>query len=152
MTTMIDRRIQKHCGPHAFENRKPSILCVDDDPDIQTTIELRMREYNVEIERAFYGMQGIVEAIKTRPDLILMDLAMPNGDGQYLLDSIKRNAATADIPVIILTGMRDPMLKQQLLNAGADVFLQKPAHFDELLHHISRFIDIRQQDDDEELR
>ena len=55
---------------------------------------------------------------------------------------------TAAIPVIVLTGMRDPKLRTQMLQAGADVFLQKPAAFDELFHHITRFVDLRPRDED----
>jgi two-component system response regulator MprA len=150
MSISFDERISNHFGTEPLAIRTPRILCVDDDPDFQTTIELRMRAYEVEIERAFYGMQGIVEAVQTQPDLVLMDLAMPNGDGEYLLECIKRNKATANIPVIVLTGMRDPSLKRRLLQAGAAVFLNKPVHFDELLHHISRFVDVRQRDSDGE--
>ena len=151
MTTLTDRRIHKHCHKVNSQNlnqerKVPRILCIDDDPDVQTTIELRMRQYEVEIEHAFYGMQGIVEAVNTQPDVILMDLAMPNGDGHYLLDCIKKNSATVNIPVLVLTGMRDPALKNRLLNNGAEAFLQKPVHFDELLHQISRFIDIRERE------
>jgi DNA-binding response OmpR family regulator len=146
MRMMMNRRISKDCRPIPNALRTPRILCVDDDPDLQTTIELRMRAYDVDVEHAYYGMQGIAEAINMHPDLILMDLAMPNGNGEYLLDCIKRNSATADIPVIVLTGMRDPSLKTCLLQAGAAVFLQKPVHFDELLHQVSRFIDIRERE------
>lgn len=131
-------------GPHI--TRVPRILCVDDDPDISTTIDLRLSPYNVKVERAFYGMQGIWEAVQTKPDAIIMDLAMPNGDGQYVLECIKRNADTAGIPVIILTGMRDSGLKHQLISAGADVFMQKPLQADELIHHLSRFIDLRKNE------
>lgn len=146
MTTLIERQIGKHCQPNPCATRTPRILCVDDDPDIQTTIELRMRKYEVEIEHAFYGMQGIVEAAKSHPDLILMDQAMPHGNGEYLLETVKRNPATSAIPVIVLTGMRDPSLKHRLMQAGAESFLQKPVHFDELVHHISRFIDLRDRE------
>ncbi len=127
-----------------FATKTPRILCVDDDPDFQTTIELRMRNYDVEIEHAFYGMQGIAEAMHSSPDLILVDFAMPNGNGEYFLDCIKGHDTTEHIPVIVLTGMRDPMLKNRMLHAGASVFLQKPVQFDELLHHISRFIHLRE--------
>lgn len=147
MLNTVDRKFSTECGPQPHAIRSPRILCVDDDPGIQTAIELRMREYDVDIVRAFYGMQGIVEAITTRPNLILMDLAMPNGDGHYLLECIKENSKTADIPVVVLTGMRDPNLKSRMLQAGAEVFLQKPVHFDELLHHFSRFIDLRRREE-----
>lgn len=144
MTTLLESRIVKHCDPQPQSTRKPRILCVDDDPDLQTTIELRMRQYDVELEHAFYGMQGIVEAAHTLPDLILMDQAMPHGNGEYLLEVIKRNSSTRNIPVIVLTGMRDPTLKNRLLNAGAEAFLQKPVRFDALVQEMSRFIDLRE--------
>lgn len=147
MFTMIDRRISERSTSHLYQPLR--ILCVDDDPSFQTTIEMRMRAYNVEIVHAFYGMQGIAKAISARPDLILLDLAMPNGDGKYLLECIKRNSATANIPVVVLTGMRDPRLKRRVLQAGASVLLQKPFHFDELLHHVRHFIDIREHPSDE---
>jgi CheY-like chemotaxis protein len=127
-------------------NRTPRILCVDDDPDIQTTIELRMRRYDVEVEHAFYGMQGMVEASRSCPDLILMDHAMPNGNGQYLLETIKQNPATFAIPVIVLTGMRDPVLRTRMLRAGAEAYLQKPIRFDELVRQIGRFVDLRERE------
>lgn len=149
MTSMIDRKMSNAVQPNYSTKGTPRLLCIDDDPDIQTTIELRMRQYDVQIEHAFYGMQGVVETIKTQPDLILMDLAMPNGDGQYLLDCIKKNLDTAAIPVIVLTGLRDPSLKRRLLSQGAEVFLQKPVLFDELLHQMGRFIDIRRRPSDE---
>jgi len=152
-TTIVDvvndRRISKHCHKVDSPTYTPRILCIDDDPDIQTTIELRMRPYDVEIQHAFYGMQGVVETVNSQPDLVLMDLAMPNGDGHYLLDCLKNNSATADIPVIVLTGMRDPSLKNRMLQQGAAVYLQKPVQFDELLHHVSRFVDIRELDGSE---
>lgn len=124
----------------------PRLLCVDDDPDVQTAIEMRMRDYRVEVEHAFYGMQGITETLKHRPDVILMDIAMPNGNGEYLIDCIKRNAATSDIPVVVLTGMRDPGLRKRMISAGAAAFLSKPVAFDDLLHTLGQFIDLRRRD------
>lgn len=123
----------------------PRILFVDDDPDIQTTFEMKMRPYRVVIDHAYFGTQGIVETLKRKPDLILMDVAMPNGNGEYLLETIKRNAATASIPVVVFTGMRDPTIKNHLFRLGADGFLRKPALFDDLIHEIGRFVDLRKR-------
>ena len=148
VSNKVTQRIQRHCNPdpRPSATSTPRILCVDDDPDMQTSLELRMRDYNVDMDHAYYGMQGVVEAVKKNPDLILMDLAMPNGDGEYLLDCIKKNQGTVHIPVIVLTGMRNPALKSRLLNSGAEVFLQKPVQFEELLHQMSRFVDIEKRD------
>lgn len=149
MSSTIDRRLHRHRTTFANRNRNvvsrrtPRILFVDDDPDIQTTFELRMRPYAVEIDHAYFGTQGIVEAIKRTPDLILMDLAMPNGNGEYLLETIRRNPDTSEIPVIVFTGMRDPTVKNRVMRMGAGGFVQKPALFDDLIHEIGRFVDIQ---------
>ncbi len=135
------------CGPHLAVQR-PMILCVDDDPDVSRTIEMRLRSYDVEVKRAFHGMHGIWEAVRQRPDLIIMDLAMPNGDGNYILRCLRANNETATVPIIVLTGMRDPSLPVRLMKEGADAYLRKPLSFDELLHNMSRFIDLRKLDDD----
>ena len=52
------------------------------------------------------------------------------------------------MPIIVLTGMRDPALASRLIQEGADAFLRKPLAFDDLLHNISRFIDLRKIDDE----
>ena len=145
MTTLIDTNSKRHCHQQPHFTRTPCILCVDDDPDLQTSIELRMRKFDVELVHASYGMQGIVEATQNLPDLILLDLAMPHGNGAYLLEVLKRNQATSNIPVIVVTGMRDPSLKSRVLREGAEAFLQKPVLFDDLVHHVSRFIDLRER-------
>lgn len=148
MTATLNRRIERHLSSKGIGlspttmRRTPTVLFVDDDPDIQTAFEIRMRPFAIRVKHAFFGAQGIEEAIKTHPDLILMDLAMPNGNGEYLLETIKRNQATADIPVVVLTGMRDPTIKNRVLRQGAEGFLRKPASFDDLLHEIGRFIDV----------
>lgn len=148
MPNLIARKpAQRHNCPHISFPRMPVILCIDDDPEIQTAIRLRMREYRVDIQQAFHGMQGIIAAIRSKPDLIVMDLAMPNGDGHYLLNCIRSNAESAGIPVIVLTGMRDPSLKRQVLAAGAQVYLQKPMRFDELIQSMSRFVDLQRHED-----
>lgn len=107
---------------------------------------MRLKQYEVKVKRAFHGMHGIWEAVRARPDLIIMDLAMPNGDGRYILRCLRANPETASIPILVLTGMRDPSLAGQLINEGADAYLRKPLSFDDLLHNISRFLDLQKSD------
>lgn len=109
---------------------------------------MRLKPYDVSVKRAFHGMHGIWEAVRARPDLIIMDLAMPNGDGSYILRCLRANAETATVPIIVLTGMRDPALASRLVQEGADAFLRKPLSFDDLLHNVSRFVDLRPAADD----
>lgn len=126
--------------------RDPRILCIDDDPEICRTLEMRLGEYQAEVQLAYFGTQGFWEAITDHPDLILMDVAMPSGDGRFVLESLRKNAMTERIPVIVLTGMRDPRLRSQLFALGADQYLTKPIHFQELLPEITRFVDLRKRE------
>lgn len=135
------------CRPH-IQSQRPMILCVDDDPDISLSIQMRLKPFNVTVTRAFHGMHGICEAVRRPPDLIIMDLAMPRGDGNYVLRCLRMNRETSTVPIIILTGMRDPAIVSRLISAGADGFLRKPLSFDDLLHNISRFVDLSPRNDE----
>jgi DNA-binding response OmpR family regulator len=120
----------------------PTILCIDDDPDVSSIIEMRLSRYDVRVVRAFHGMHGYAEALARKPDVIVMDLRMPNGDGATILECLRNNQQTAAIPVIVLTGMRDRRLKHRLMNLGADEFVYKPLLLDDLVGRLRRFIDL----------
>ncbi|MCS7467154.1 response regulator [Stieleria sp. ICT_E10.1] len=122
--------------------RTPRILCIDDDPEICRTLEMRLSDYQAEVLVAYFGTQGFWEAITDHPDLILMDVSMPSGDGRFVLESLRNNQATEGIPVIVLTGMRDPELHSEMLALGADRFLNKPIHFDVLLREMQSFVEL----------
>ena len=68
---------------------------------------------------------------------------MPLGDGRYVLTQLKANPRTKGIPVIILTGHRDPKLKQELLALGADRFLSKPFALETLLSTLHEFVELK---------
>jgi DNA-binding response OmpR family regulator len=135
------------CRPHS-QFQRPTILCIDDDPDVTWTIEVRLKAYDVTVKRAFHGMQGIWEVARARPDLIIMDLAMPRGDGSYILRCLRSKSETYVVPIIVLTGLRDPALASRMIREGANAFLHKPLAFDDLLHNMSRFVDLRRVDDE----
>jgi DNA-binding response OmpR family regulator len=120
-----------------------TVLCIDDDPEVSRLIQSYLRDFEVQVVRSFHGMQGFSEAIRQAPSAIIMDLAMPNGDGTTILECLKRNRGTAAIPVIVLSGMRDHSLPRRMFELGADQFLHKPVHCDVLRHELSRFVDLR---------
>lgn len=134
--------------PVGTSQRAPTILCIDDDPEVSGAMERRLSSYDVRFIRAFHGMHGYAEALKHKPDVIITDLRMPNGDGATILECLRRNRQTAATPVIVLTGLRDRRLKQRLLNLGADEFLNKPLLLDELTHTLERFIELHQREDE----
>ena len=123
------------------------VLCIDDDPEISRIIQLRLSGFNTHVDRAFHGMQGHWLAMKDKPDVIIMDLGMPRGDGEYVLECLQRNEETQDIPVIVLSGRSGDDLPNRLMALGASGFLRKPCRFDELFSELSRFIELKEDNE-----
>lgn len=134
--------------PCSNEKIWPSVLCVDDDPEISLAIALRLRDYEVDVLRAFYGSQGMWLAATEKPDLIITDVGMPSGTGDFVVECLKRNAQTEDIPIIVLTGHTDHRLRQQMLRLGVDEFFGKPVDGCDLLSAIESFIPLRERRDE----
>jgi len=122
------------------------VLCIDDDPQIVHTIQLRLRDYEVEVLSAFHGMHGFWQAMTQRPDLIITDVRMPQGSGDYLVQCLRRNSDTKSIPVIVLTGHRDAELRREMHRLGAQEFVTKPVPFQDLLQVIGKHITLRERD------
>jgi len=105
---------------------KPRILIVDDDPDLRRALKIRLRANHYDTLQASDGYSAIAVAQKEQPNLIILDLGLPAGDGFVVLQRLQTNDALSDIPVIVLTA-RDPLSnEQQALQAGAVAFFQKP--------------------------
>lgn len=122
-------------APHA-----PKILCVDDDPDINLAVGMRLRQLGAYPIRAFSGAQGFQTALQEMPDLILTDLHMPNGEGNYLISRLKTNPATQHIPIIVLTAVWNHGVERILRAMGADGFLNKPLDIEQVIVELSRFV------------
>jgi two-component system KDP operon response regulator KdpE len=116
--------------------RRPKILVVDDDPDLLRALRLRLRANNCEIVTASDGYSVIAAAQKDHPDLIILDLGLPAGDGFVVLERLQSSDTLSSIPVIVLTA-RDPQNNEErALKAGAAAFFQKPVDNEELLNVI----------------
>ncbi len=114
----------------------PKILIVDDDPDLRQALRLRLRANDFETVQACDGYSAIAAAYKEKPNLIILDLGLPAGDGFVVLDRLQRDDKLSTIPVIVLTA-RDPQGNEmRALQNGAVAFFQKPADNTELLHII----------------
>jgi DNA-binding response OmpR family regulator len=109
------------------------ILVVDDDPDLVRALRLRLRANDYDIATAGDGYSAIAAAQKERPNLIVLDLGLPAGDGFVVLDRLQNSDTLSGIPVIVLSA-RDPQNNEErALKAGAAAFFQKPADNEELL-------------------
>ena len=112
------------------------ILIVDDDPDLRQALRLRLRANHYDTINAGDGYSAIAQAYKEHPNLIILDLGLPAGDGYVVLDRLQKDDKLSSIPVIVLTA-RDTQSSERLaLHSGASAFFQKPADNTELLNVI----------------
>ena len=123
-------------APAGTGPQRTKVLCIDDDPDISDILRIRLRPYNVEVLRALNGMQGFWTALGERPDAIICDMCMAEGDGNYTVSRLKSHPLTENVPVIILTGQKNPIVRRTMLRQGVEAYLPKPLVFDELLRRL----------------
>ncbi len=116
--------------------RNAKILVVDDDPDIQQITKLNLMAEGFEVLQAFSGVD-CMEVLKTEvPDLIMMDLMMPEMDGFETVKRIKAIATTREIPVIMVTVREAISDKLRCFGFKADDYVVKPYEFEELLARV----------------
>jgi DNA-binding response OmpR family regulator len=109
------------------------ILIVDDDPDVRKGMHMRLAANHYDTFFAADAVTTLIEARKHKPDLIILDLGLPAGDGFVVMERLKTIPSLGVIPVIVVSA-RDARANQPLaLKAGAKAFLQKPVDNAELL-------------------
>ena len=114
------------------------ILIVDDDPDVRQGLNVRLRANHYDTFFAGDALSSMSEARKHEPDLIILDLGLPAGDGFLVMERLKAIPALAVIPIIVVSA-RDVMAnKERAMKAGAKAYLQKPVDNAELLKVIRR--------------
>jgi two-component system KDP operon response regulator KdpE len=109
------------------------ILIVDDEPQILRALRINLAASKYVVVTASTGAEGLLAASTEHPDLIILDLGLPDLDG---VEVIRRLRTWTQLPVIVLTGRADGHDKVQALDAGADDYVTKPFSVDELLARI----------------
>ncbi len=121
--------------------QKKKILIVDDERDIVKALMIRLQGAGYEVVTAFDGAQGVFMAHKEKPDLIILDIRMPAGDGFSVAQRLKRSIHTFSIPVIFLTGSPEKNAAEKAMALGARFFVKKPYDPEELLDAIKRALE-----------
>jgi two-component system alkaline phosphatase synthesis response regulator PhoP len=122
-------------------DRKKRILFVDDEPDIVRVMIFRLKQEGFEVTTAENGQQAIELAGK-KPDLILLDILLPDIDGYQVCRTIKENPELKDIPVIFFTASASSRehLDAKAKNLGAQDVVVKPYVWEDLLTVIAKYI------------
>lgn len=126
---------------HAKDANTPLVLHIDDDVDLVDAVTSRLRASGFRVASALDGVTGMQSALLHPASAIILDYDMPNGRGDVVLDLLKANENTKDIPVIVLTAVHKKGLKRHMLNKGADVFMTKPFEFDELQATVTELLE-----------
>lgn len=109
---------------------KPQILVVEDDVAIGNLITTTLETQNYQFHRANTGAGAVLDAVTYRPDVMLLDLGLPDMDG---VDIIKKVRTWSNMPIIVVSARSEDADKVAALDAGADDYLTKPFSVDELL-------------------
>jgi two-component system cell cycle response regulator DivK len=120
---------------------RPRILVVEDNKDNRTLLNDMLSMLDYEIIEAVDGVQGVEEAIKKKPALILMDLSLPRKDGWEATRELKASDETGHIPVIALTAHAMVGDRERALEAGCDDYLAKPINLAELIRKVKSFLE-----------
>jgi DNA-binding response OmpR family regulator len=120
---------------------KKKILIVDDERDIVKALTIRLQANGYEVVTAFDGAQGVFMAHKETPDLIILDIRMPAGDGFSVAERLRSSMNTLSIPVIFLTGSPERDAEGKAMELGARFYIRKPYDPEELLDAVKRAIE-----------
>lgn len=119
----------------------PRILVIEDNDDNLTLMRLMLERKQHTVLIAPDGLIGLEMARKEHPDLILLDLSMPEMDGWDVARALKADVVTRAIPIIAVTAHSSPRDREQALAAGCDDFVTKPFSVRQLLEKIDNLLD-----------
>ncbi|MEM7370459.1 MAG: tetratricopeptide repeat protein [Bacteroidota bacterium] len=120
----------------------PHILLIEDNADVVSYLSSCL-EANYRLSIARNGQEGIDKALELVPDLIISDVMMPEKDGFEVCHTLKQDIRTSHVPIIMLTAKADVDSKLTGLRRGADAYLSKPFHEEELLIRIHNLLEVR---------
>ena len=117
-----------------------TILIIDDDKDWVRLLGMRLQHEGYQVEAAFDAVQAITQTIDLKPNLVLLDIIMPAGDGVGVLEKLRANAKTINIPVIALTAIRDKQTKKAAEKLGISGYFVKPVDTDKLMEKLKEVL------------
>ena len=112
--------------------RAKKVLLIEDDGDTQLGLQIRLKARGYEVASAMDAVNAMTVAVREKPAAILLDLGLPGGGGEHVLERLKASPELSEVPVIILSARDDSSWRQRCLAAGAVAYFTKPADDGEL--------------------
>ena len=120
--------------------RRRKILVVDDDADLIELLSFNLKKVGFSIGTALDGVDALKKARSILPDLILLDLMLPGLDGFAVCETLRRDAATASIPIIMVTAFSSELGRLAGLDCGANDYVTKPFSPKMLVSRVQRLV------------
>jgi len=117
------------------------VLAVDDKPNIIMLIKSKLKANGFEVITAYNGATALELAFSEKPDLVLLDIMMPNMDGFEVFQKLKENDSMKDVPVVFLTASGQRSDESRAMEMGAKYFLTKPFSPNHLLEIVNKALD-----------
>src|SRR6185437_1033281 len=134
---LVRRKGNGGCRWYERRMSSPRILVVDDDDDIRGLVRTLLERLGAEVKEARNGRDGLREFHSWRPDLVVLDVSMPELDGWNVLERLRD---MSDVPVLMLTARGDELERVRGLQAGADDYVVKPFGKQELVARVSALL------------
>lgn len=120
--------------------QKKKVLVIDDEPDLCTMVQARLEASHIECQTAEGGRVGLAKVREYKPDMILLDLMMPEVDGFQVCKALKQDRETSNIPIVVLTCLEDEESARKIISLGASGYLVKPFEESSLIFTVREFL------------
>ncbi len=134
-------------GTKMNESKKPKILIVDDEEKNLKLLGMILQSHNYDFETAKNGREALEKTKEYSPDLILLDIMMPEMDGYETCRKLREDPATKFIPVVMVTALGDQESRNKGLEAGANDFLTKPVDKTEVAIRAKNLLRVKEFED-----
>jgi DNA-binding response OmpR family regulator len=134
--------LKKRPRPNTVDRQAPLVVCIDDDPHISKALRLRLKAMKIEVLQASNGRDGLRMIRDRQPDLVISDWWMDQGDGEFVLKGLQSDSETAQIPVIMISGVGRPDFMNRMFAQGARACYTKPIQFDALREDLCMLLDL----------
>jgi len=125
-----------------MQDKEKKILIVDDDEELVRILSVNFMMEGFQVITAFDGMSAVMRAHKELPDLIILDIKMPAGDGVSVVEKLRSSSKTFTIPIMFLSALPMEEIKEKAAKVGVIHYFTKPFDLESLVNYVKRILKV----------